>query len=116
MMHSRIPRGVLCGMVPQRPHRGSFLFDTRSAWPPQPEPDSLCRGIEAVLKLLATLPATKEVLGLIEEADELRCQGERWHVDVPSAEARDRAMRHVLAMHVAVAGLVRRKPEGRDPL
>jgi hypothetical protein len=67
----------------------------------------LRRGIEAVLKLLATLPPTDAVLGLIEQADELRRQWDDWELAPPPPEVRDRAMRHVLAMHVAAAGLAR---------
>jgi hypothetical protein len=99
-----------------RPPRGSLPFDTPSPCLSPPEHASLRRGLDVVLTLLATLPPTDEVRGLVEEAGQLRDEEERWRRSVPSPEARDRAMRHVLAMHVAAAALVRRRLERRDPL
>jgi hypothetical protein len=107
-MRERIRHGLLCDMSLTRP-RGSPPFDTPSPSLPPLEHASLRRGLDVVLTLLATLPATDEVRGLVEEADQLRREEERWRRDVPSPEARDRAMRHVLAMHVAAAALVSRR-------
>lgn len=58
------------------------------------------RAIDIVLRGLAALPRSTEVLRLVEQAERLRADVSCWKQAPPSAAARERAIRETLVIHL----------------
>jgi|HubBroStandDraft_4_1064222.scaffolds.fasta_scaffold905114_1 hypothetical protein len=63
--------------------------------------------IEVVVRRLAALPQSVAVEELRVKIEESRREADDWKVSPPNAEERERLMRRVLRLHVAVAKVER---------
>ncbi|MGH7296425.1 MAG: hypothetical protein ACRELB_15915 [Polyangiaceae bacterium] len=60
-----------------------------------------------VIRRLSALPPSQEREQLRAQAEECRREAERWQQSTPAVEERERVMKRVLGLHVAVARLER---------
>jgi len=79
------------------------------------ETDHLDRAIQIVLRGLAALPRSTEVLKLVEQAERLRADMKHWPRTPPSPAERERVNRATLAIHLEALRAAFSAPQRRPP-